>query len=207
MKKTILAATLGLAVAAMSIGTAAHAETTTVNDGKNTQDVTINGTLGADNTDPDAVIPEGSDSWINVTLDTATIFYNTKSSNSIESPKYTITNNSGRPVTVVPSAIKQTNSVDITSLTKLAVDFTRGDTTTPVSTTLVTSGTPAIANANTLTLGNKSGQLVKGDAANSSPTNNAATFAYSGTAATSSLTEAIKPTFTMTLTFKAVSWS
>ena len=39
-------------------------------------DITVNGTLGADNTDPGATIPEGDKDWINVTLPTETIFYN-----------------------------------------------------------------------------------------------------------------------------------
>jgi hypothetical protein len=38
-------------------------------------DIVVAGTLGADNTKPDAKIPEGDKDWINVTLPTEAIFY------------------------------------------------------------------------------------------------------------------------------------
>ncbi|MEE1499604.1 MAG: hypothetical protein U0K17_06510, partial [Enterococcus hirae] len=63
-------------------------------------DIQINGTIGLDNTDPEEAIEESHDNWINVTLDTATIFYNVSGRNDIESPTYTIENKSGRPVDV-----------------------------------------------------------------------------------------------------------
>lgn len=51
-------------------------------------DIQINGTIGLDNTDPEEAIEESHDNWINVTLDTATIFYNVSGRNDIESPTY-----------------------------------------------------------------------------------------------------------------------
>lgn len=75
-------------------------------DGQNSADVQINGTIGKlDNTDPDVDIPEGSDEWINVTVDTATAFHTTTASNhkNIESADYSIVNNSGRAVAVTLS--------------------------------------------------------------------------------------------------------
>lgn len=65
--------------------------------------ITVNGSLGQDNTDENAPnIQEGSTDWINVTLDTANIFYTTKETahKTITSPDYRITNNSGRGVKV-----------------------------------------------------------------------------------------------------------
>ena len=38
-------------------------------------DINISGNLGADNTDPDTLIPETDVDWINVTVPTDTIFY------------------------------------------------------------------------------------------------------------------------------------
>src|SRR5574340_1324906 len=62
--------------------------------------VAVNGTLGADNTNPDSKIPEGDDNWINVTVPTSTIFYNTPTNSTVKSPTYKIVNNSGRTVDV-----------------------------------------------------------------------------------------------------------
>ena len=63
-------------------------------------DIAVNGTLGANNTDPGSTIPEGDTDWINVTVPTETIFYNKATDATIKAPTYDITNNSGRPVTV-----------------------------------------------------------------------------------------------------------
>lgn len=69
----------------------------------NSASITVNGSLGQDNTDENGPnIDEGSDDWINVTVDTANIFYTTKDSEhkTITSPYYAITNNSGRGVKI-----------------------------------------------------------------------------------------------------------
>lgn len=71
--------------------------------GTDSASITVDGSLGQDNTDENAPnIDEGSNDWINVTVDTANIFYTTKESQhkTITSPDYTITNNSGRAVKV-----------------------------------------------------------------------------------------------------------
>ena len=71
--------------------------------GTDSASITVDGSLGQDNTDENAPnIDEGSNDWINVTVDTANIFYTTKESQhkNITSPDYTITNNSGRAVKV-----------------------------------------------------------------------------------------------------------
>lgn len=212
MKKLLFLPIAGAAFATLAGGAlTTHAESTTIDDGSNTGDVTINGTLGADNTDESATINEGSDQWINVTVDTATIFYNTSSSLTIESPEYAIANNSGRPVTVAVKALTQTNSVDISTISNLDVNFTRAttatDTTaTTTNTTLITSGaiSSSFASAPSLTLANKNGKIASGDA--TSAYGSTAKFNYSGTVSAKAAS-VISPNFTMTLTFGAVSWS
>ncbi|RAV23560.1 hypothetical protein DQE84_20290, partial [Staphylococcus warneri] len=62
---------------------------------------------------------ESHDNWINVTLDTATIFYNVSGRNDIESPTYTIENKSGRPVDVSIADFAQTNAESITEISSL----------------------------------------------------------------------------------------
>lgn len=209
MKKNMFNFVASLLVGSLGfITSTVYAAETTINDGSNTGDVTINGTLGADNKDPDAKIPEGSDSWINVTLDTATIFYNTSSSTTIESPKYTIKNNSGRPVKVTPTSITQTNSVDISSIKDLTVNFKRDDSSQNSSAKLVSEGSVAVTQATTLTLANKVGQLLSTDTAatdTSTVDNASATFSYGGSVS-SALSTSITPTFTMTLTFAPIIW-
>lgn len=82
-------------------------------------DIQINGTIGLDNTDPEEAIEESHDNWINVTLDTATIFYNVSGRNDIESPTYNIENKSGRPVDVSIADFAQTNAESITEISSL----------------------------------------------------------------------------------------
>lgn len=94
----------GLVVGSILFGGAAsiYAAEENVN-GTGSASITVNGSLGQDNTDEKAPnIDEGSDDWINVTLDTANIFYTTKETahKSITSPHYRITNHSGRAVNI-----------------------------------------------------------------------------------------------------------
>lgn len=88
-------------------------------------EIGITGYLGADNTKSDAGIPEGNDDWINVTLPTATIFYNMKKDTEIKSPEYTIKNNSGRgvAVSVKSLALASDNTGDITKIADLKMAF------------------------------------------------------------------------------------
>lgn len=209
MNKKVLGTILGIGtLATFGLGATTVHAAETINNGTNTGDVQINGTLGQSNTDPEAPINEGSDQWINVTLDTATIFYNTAGSTTIESPDYGITNSSGRPVSVVATGITQTNSVDISSISSLAVNLNRNDGGASSTASLVTDGTTGVTGATSFVLANNVGQIASTDEAateSSTVTNNAATFQYDGTL-TSALSETIAPTFTMTLTFAAQSW-
>ncbi|MCK8605894.1 hypothetical protein [Leuconostoc citreum] len=184
---------------------------TTISDGTNNADVTVNGTLGADNTDPVAPIPEGSDKWINVTLDTATIFYNTQTDKNIVSPTYNITNNSGRPVSFKVNSFKQNDSVPLSSISSLNANFTRKVTATDtsgsnVSTNLITGGSinSDFSSATSTQLANKNGMLSAKDT--SGAYSNSATFNYNGTV-TDKLTATINPKFTMNLLFTPSDWT
>lgn len=210
MKKFIAGTILGLSIVTLGLGaTKASAESTTIDDGTNTGNVKINGTLGANNTDPTAPINEGSGQWLNVTLDTDTIFYNTATSTAIESPTYNIKNNSGRPVNVKVKTFTHDDAIDITKIGALNATFTRAKTDTnaaaSVSTNLITSGalTTDFTSASTLQLANSEGKLAKDDTTGAYSTDG--TFAYGGSV-TSKINETIKPTFTMTLSLQAQSW-
>lgn len=212
IKKGSFLAVVGAALFSLTLGTtSAFAAEQTFSDGQNTGDVIINGTLGADNTKENAVIPEGSDSWINITVDTATIFYNTSSSFDIQSPNYNITNNSGRPVAVGISSFTQTGSADISSISSLAVNTTRSKSGTTDSagqttnTNLITDGnlTDFSTPVSIITLANSNGKIAKDDVNNSY--GKSATFNYTGTVSTK-LSSTISPEFTMTLQFTPQSW-
>lgn len=162
--------------------------------GEGSADVTVNGTIGMDNTDPTSPIEEGNDSWINVTLDTATVFYNVKGQTTIESPTYNIKNNSGRPVDVSVQSFSQTNSVDISNINSLNLKI--GDGTT--SEELIDSNglSTSFAGSPLFSLANKNGNFTSTDTAD--PSKAETTFSYDGdlTAASSTTTN---PEFTMTL--------
>lgn len=204
MKKSLLLPILGVAVATVTGGALTTYADQTISDGTTTGTVPINGTLGMDNKDETSTIVEGSDQWINVTIPTTTIFYNTAGSSTIEAPKYTVTNNSGRPVDVTVSGISQTNSVDISSIATLNVTFTRDSTT--ATTPLITTGTLAtdFSSASAIRIANTNGKLLSTDAA--SAASKTATFTYAGTVSPV-VSSVLKPTFNMTLKFAAVSWS
>jgi len=180
MKKTnflLTAMMLGLSVSGLT--QLASAETI---DGENSADVIINGTIGKlDNTDPDTNIPEGSDEWINVTVDTATAFHTTTASahKNIESADYSITNNSGRGVAVTLNKMVGTPKY-VDTLTINA----KGDglVAAPTATNLVESN--ALADLTSapvwMRLANKDGRLnIDTDAASAFA--NSAKFYYTGT--------------------------
>lgn len=170
--------------------------------------ISVKGTLGADNTDPDTTIPEGDKDWINVTLPTETIFYNTAAVKDIQAPTYTITNNSGRPVKISVAKF----DANINNPTPLPGDFalnlkvtgpSTGNAATTASTPLVVGGVIQTPTNELITLANSSDQYVKTDALvpKGSAVNNTATFTYSGTATT---TTALKLSYTLGLKFEAV---
>lgn len=209
MKKKVIAGlllsscVLGVAMPAFAQdGTEADSQQTI--DGENSAEIEVNGTLGADNTNPGATITEGDDNWINVTVPTKTIFYNTTTDPVIKSPDYKITNNSGRPVSV--------------SLEKFENDATNTSLPLPSSYSLnllVEGGTgviPSIATSDTSTdfttathlidLANKDGRMSATGNVNAG--SNEATFKYTGTA---TATTQVQPSYTMTLKFVATPWN
>ncbi|MBO0450381.1 hypothetical protein JZO76_12710 [Enterococcus sp. MJM12] len=207
MKKKVIAGlllsscVLGVAMPAFAQdGTEADSQQTI--DGENSAEIEVNGTLGADNTDPGATITEGDDNWINVTVPTKTIFYNTAKDPVIKSPDYKITNNSGRPVSV--SLERFENDDTNTSLTlpssyslNLQVEGKQpiSNIATSNTSTDFTTSTPLID------LANKDGRMALADEVDAS--SNVATFKYTGTA---TATTQVQPKYTMTLKFDAVAW-
>lgn len=156
-------------------GFAVHAADTNIN-GEDSASITVNGSLGQDNTDENSPnTDEGSKDWINVTLDTANIFYTTKASEhkTITSPTYKITNNSGRAVKVSASSfsVDSGNLTNVDALKISADDYTGAEKSVDLKS--FTAG-------DFLTLANTNGKLnVTSDAANTYAKET--TYQYSGT--------------------------
>lgn len=211
MKKLLaILLTAGIALGAAPLTFAADGTESgsqqTIN-GESTADIEVNGTLGADNTDPDAQIPEGDVKWINVTVPTKTIFYNTAEDSSIKAPTYSIVNNSGRPVTVTANGFTANGSnptLPSDFNLKLDVTGTTGNAATTASTNLITAGSLVTSlNSELITLANSKNQMAAGDT-EATPENNKATFTYSGDATASTQTQ-LK--YTLNLKFDAVKWN
>lgn len=210
MKKTnILLTTMMLGLSVSGLTQVASAQQNI--DGKNSADVIINGTIGKlDNTDPDALIPEGFDEWINVTVDVATAFHTTTASGhkNIESADYDIVNNSGRGVEVTLNKIAaETAPKYVDTLTINAKED--GLFTKPKATNLVESNALVdLTNSPVwMTLANKDGRLnVDTDAAAAYA--NATTFNYTGTTVADLPTDVDKKStpenYTLTLKFTSL---
>lgn len=134
-KKLVGTALVGL----MTIGFAGQVLADQVNDPKGTSNVKgsnsgkmeVRGNLGEiDNENPETPIEEGSDEWINVTFPTSTIFGQGEQ-NKITSPKYTITNNSGRHVNVTVSDYiidaAKSDAVAVAALKELNIEEPAGE--------------------------------------------------------------------------------
>lgn len=201
MKKKLLSSLLVLGTTAGAFAPATTLATDVI--GEPTADITINGSLGVDNTDPNEEIDEGQTDWINVTLDTATIFYNVSGTTNINSPTYNIANNSGRPVKVSVQNFAQTDGSDLAVISGL--NFISSLDGTNVNQPLITSGvletftTPA----ELFTLSNSAGNLT---ADGTSTGSNATTFKYEGSVTADNITP-INPTFTLTLQLDAVEFT
>ncbi|MHC5228739.1 hypothetical protein ACYSNW_10715 [Enterococcus sp. LJL99] len=170
--------------------------------GADTADIEVNGTLGADNTDPGATIPEGSDDWINVTVPTKTIFYNTVGSTTIKAPTYTITNNSGRPVAITTEAFAARAGNPATLPNDFALNLSVGGSTTVP---LIEAGAvSSVTGSSVANLANSKGQTASTDPEVTDPTTNSTTFTYTGTA---TATEQLKVNYDLTLKFDAISWN
>ena len=207
MKKTnflLTAMMLGISVSGLT--QFASAETI---DGENSADVIINGTIGKlDNTDPDTNIPEGSDEWINVTVDTATAFHTTTASThkNIASADYSIVNNSGRGVAVTLNKMNGTPKyVDTLTINAKGTNLVA----TPAATNLVESNALVdLTNAPVwMRLANKDGRLnIDTDAASAYA--NSAKFNYTGTTVASLPADVAQNTtaenYTLTLKFTSI---
>lgn len=172
---------------------------------QSTADIEVKGTLGADNTDPDAQIPEGDVKWINVTVPTKTIFYNTADDSTIKAPTYSIVNNSGRPVKVTANGFTgSSDQLPADFDLKLDVTGTAGNAATTASTNLITDGSLVQSlNSELITLANSKNQMIPGNNP-ATPVDNRATFTYSGTASASDQKQL---TYTLNLKFDAVKWN
>lgn len=161
--------------------------------GDDSASITVNGSLGQDNTD------EGSKDWINVTLDTANIFYTTKASEhkTITSPSYTITNNSGRAVKVSASSftVDSGNLTNVDALKISGNDYAGAEQSVNLK---------SFAAGDFLTLANTNGKLnVTNDAANTYA--KSTTYTYSGTTKDAYYkTKAEQTKHTLTLAFEAL---
>lgn len=169
--------------------------------GEGSGDIPVNGTLGADNTKEDAPILEGEDSWINVSLPTSTIFYSagTESGTEIKSPKYTITNNSGRPVDIYFNQLAE----NVTDTTGINYDLNLsgfGSSEFPIRTGTSLVTTPS--SSELIRLANTNGKLTK-DGNTTNP--KAVEYEYTGTV-NQELSGVITHNYNMTLEFKSVSW-
>lgn len=200
MKKKLLASLFVLGTTAGAFSPTTILATDVI--GEPTADIQINGSLGLDNTDPEEEIEEGDTNWINVTLDTATIFCNLAGTTSINSPTYTIANNSGRPVAV---SVKNfaSNSGDYSAISALDIV-----SPSPLSASrrLITTGqledfVPESSGV-MFTLANHEGRLTAtGNTTNPSAT----TFSYRGAVTSPDVSEA-SPSFTLTLQLDAVNF-
>lgn len=177
----------------------------TVN-GQAVTDVQVNGTLGADNTDPSSTIPEGDKDWINITVPTDTIFYNTAAQSAIKAPTYTITNHSGRPVKV--STIGFTSGATNGTLPadfdlNLKVTGTTANPATTASTELIKAGVVNTAvTSDLITLANSANQFKASDTA-ATPVDNQATFTFGGTATSAT---PLKLNYTLNMKFDVVAF-
>lgn len=208
MKKKVIAGLLlsscvfGVAMPAFAQdGTEADSQQTI--DGENSAEIEVNGTLGADNTDPGATITEGDDNWINVTVPTKTIFYNTAANTDITSPTYEIVNNSGRPVDFTIASF--VNDLGNATLDPVLPDdyelnlVITGKTAVTVATkdtdSNYTSTKPIMRLSNSKGMQTSDGNAVVGS--------NKVDFHYAGSATPEGQ---VQPKYTMTLKFDAVAW-
>ncbi|MEO1772162.1 hypothetical protein [Candidatus Enterococcus ferrettii] len=209
MKKIITGLLLSAGMLSFAVGAAA-AET---DNGDGTKTVTeagtstvpVKGTLGADNSKPDAGIDEGNTDWVNVTVPSKTLFYSAGKSTTIKSPNYTIENHSGRPVTVsVASFSSQTADGALSKITSLNVALNANLNGTKTDVAVISSGTPAGEAETSLgELANSEGKLTS-----AGTTTNATsfTFGYSGSFDQGSVTGQITETYDLGLKFTPTKW-
>ncbi|GAX46502.1 hypothetical protein [Pseudolactococcus reticulitermitis] len=201
MKKIL--ATLLISTAVFAGAQAVSADQTI--DGQSAGDITVNGTLGADNTDPGSSIPETDPAWINVTIPTNTIFYNKTNDATIKAPTYTIVNHSGRPVKVTAASFTadaNNGALPTDFDLNLKVTGTTANPATTPSTELIKDGSVTAAPSELITLANSANQFKASDTV-ATAVDNQATFTYGGTATS---TTPLKLSYTLGLKFDSVAF-
>ena len=201
MKKKVIA---GLLLSSCVLGVAMPAFAQEI-DGTGTADIPVNGTLGANNTEPEAEIPEGEEGWINVTVPTDVVFYNTTTVKAIKSPTYDIVNNSGRPVKVSLEKFENDDTNDGLELPDdysldLIVEGREGGAIQNIATSDTSADFDKLTHL--VDLANVDGlQTATGTPVDDG---NIAHFRFGGTA---DPTGVVQPKYTMTLKFDAVAWN
>ncbi|MGX6971218.1 hypothetical protein [Vagococcus bubulae] len=183
--------------------------------GEDSATIPVQGTLGVDNTKPDSPIDEGDDAWINVTVPTQTYFYSagTVANSTITSPKYTIKNNSGRPVVVNLNGLTESADAaqiggkkisETTEANNVVVNLlATGGVSSTASTKIITNGNPVTPLTSQLgRLANNEGKDKKSDSGNEGT--NILTFNYGGTIGTD-LGGIFSSNYTLGLTFSVPS--
>ncbi|MBS7576787.1 MULTISPECIES: hypothetical protein [unclassified Enterococcus] len=186
MKKLLLSMILFAGILGLSATSSAtevdNGDGTKTVDGTGSTSIPVTGTLGADNTKEDGGIPEGSTQWVNVVVPSKTIFYSLPGATTIQSPTYTVKNQSGRPVTV---DIASFNAVDETAIsgTNLSVSLnaTGATESSVTASTSVISSAAAVGTLNTklADLANVNNRFTSAGAAVSGA--NQLSFSYGGT--------------------------
>lgn len=198
--------TFGLALGASAAETD-NGDGTKLVDGAGTTSIPVNGTLGADNKKPDAGIDEGNTDWVNVTVPSKTLFYSVAGSTTVQSPNYTVTNNSGRPVTVTADSFATTAAGSLSDVSSLNVSLnaTVGTGSTATATVpVITSGAANIATATSLgELANSEGRLTSAGTT-TNPTS--LKFNYSGSFSSGDVTGQITESYNLGLTFTPTKW-
>lgn len=192
MKKyTKLFGTVAMMGTLLGAGAASVAATTF--NGQADGNIPVTGRVGLDNTvDPGVNPPTNPDEMINVTVPTSAIFFTTGASGhtAVESPSYTVTNNSAWDVNINITDLANPTNLDSLSALELAV--VGQNTTIPI----VTNGT-ALSNPAAFM------SLTKNTAEGG--TAPVGTFGFTGTAIPNTNTsDVIVSTFDMVLQFQAV---
>lgn len=206
MKKNnlfIAASILGM----MSLGTCVPAfanQTVEGMDGETTGEIKALGELGReDSTDPGSEIPDGDDRWINVTLPTEVVFYNTDGSEEIKSSSnYEILNNSGRPVKVDLTSyrVANTNQNERQSIKALNLTNASGVSFNPVQ--LIQNGTEKVTTSQELVrLANSDGKI----GATTDPSSKLTRFKFTGSVDTDKLVEGDTTNIDSSLNLKFIS--
>lgn len=200
----LFAATMVMGIGLAGFSSISHGETY---DGLNSGEVEINGSIGKlESTNPDTNLPEGSDDWINISVDTATAFHTTIVSNheDIESARYNITNHSGRGVAVyldekvgTPQYVRQ--------LVINPDDSKKVLGTRPAPVKLISNGAFTVKSLSPwLILANKNGEIVKGSGRD---LGNSIDFYFTGKSQnlpTDATTTATAENYKLTLKFAAI---